>query len=46
MKQDQFILFTVYQQSLSNVIAMYRDDGTATTTIKWPEWFRRTHADK
>jgi len=46
VKQDQFILFTVYQQSLSNVMAMYRDDATATTTIKWPEWFRRTHVDK
>jgi len=45
MKQDHFILFTVYQQALSNVVAMYRDHATRETTIKWPEWYRRTHVD-
>ncbi|GAB0493151.1 hypothetical protein MMPV_004424 [Pyropia vietnamensis] len=45
MKQDQFIYFTVYQQALSNVIAMYRDQSTKYTTMKWPEWYRRTHVD-
>lgn len=46
MKQDAFIIFTVYQQALSNVIAMYRDESTKSTTIRWPEWYRRTHVDR
>lgn len=46
MKQDAFIIFTVYQQALSNVVAMYRDKATKDTRIKWPEWYRRTHVDK
>ena len=45
MKQDHFIIFTVYQQALSNVVAMYRDSATKETTIKWPEWYRRTLVD-
>lgn len=45
MKQDAFIIFTVYQQALSNVIAMYRDVAGKETRIRWPEWYRRTHVD-
>jgi len=45
MKQDQFIYFTVYKQVLFNAMALYRDDCKATTTIKWPEWYRRMHVD-
>lgn len=45
MKQNAFVTFTVYQQALSNAIAMYRDEATKYTTIKWPEWYRRTHVD-
>lgn len=45
MKQDAFIIFTVYQQALSNVVAMYRDKATKHTRMKWPEWYRRTHVD-
>lgn len=45
MKQSAFITFTVYQQALSNAIAIYRDEVTKHTTIKWPEWYRRTHVD-
>jgi len=45
MKQDSFIIFTVYQQAVSNVVAMYRDSATKQTTIKWPEWYRRAHVD-
>lgn len=46
MKQDAFIIFTVYQQALSNVIAMYRDESTKYTRMRWPEWYRRTHVDR
>lgn len=46
MKQDAFIVFTVYQQALSDVVAMYRDKATKDTRIKWPEWYRRTHVDQ
>lgn len=28
MKQDQFITFTVYQEALSNDVAMQRDNKT------------------
>lgn len=45
MKQDAFVTFTIYQQALSNVIAMYREQLTRETTIRWPEWYRRTHVD-
>lgn len=46
MKQDVFIILTVYQQALSNVIAMYRDEVTQETRMRWPEWYRRTHVDE
>lgn len=45
MKQDAFVVLTVYQQALSNVIAMYREQATKDTTTMWPEWYRRTHVD-
>lgn len=38
MKQDQFITFTVYQQALSNAVAMHRDKATLGSSDKWPEW--------
>lgn len=45
MKQDQFITFTVYQQALSNAVAMHRDEHTLDVSLKWPEWYRRTYVD-
>jgi len=45
MKQDAFIIFTVYQQAVSNVVAMSSDNNTKETTIKWPECYRRMHAE-
>lgn len=45
MKQDQFITFTVYQQALSNAVAMRRDNKTLVVPCKWPEWYRRTYVD-
>jgi len=45
MNQKHFIIFSVYQQALSNVIALYRDNLDKHTTNKWPEWFRRVHVD-
>jgi len=45
MNQKHFIIFSVYQQALSNVIALYRDNLDKHTTSKWPEWFRRVHVD-
>jgi len=45
MKQDQFITFTVYQQAVSNAVAMHRDSKTLGAAYKWPEWYRRSHVD-
>jgi len=49
MKQDQFITFTIYQQVLSNAVAMHRDAKSKGVTMalsrKWPEWYRRLHVD-
>jgi len=45
MKQDQFITFTVYQQAVSNVVAMHRENASMGVSCKWPEWYRRTHVD-
>jgi len=45
MNQRHFIIFSVYQQALSNVIALYRDNMDKHKTCKWPEWFRRVHLD-
>ena len=45
MKQDQFITFTIYQQAVSNVVAMHREGKTLGASSKWPEWYRRTHVD-
>jgi len=45
VNQRHFIIFSVYQQALSNVIALYRDNLDKHTTCKLPEWFRRVHVD-
>lgn len=45
MKQDNFIIFTTYQQALSNVIAMYRDEETSLTPCRWPRWYRERFVD-
>jgi len=45
MQQDQFITFTVYQQAVSNAVAMHRDNKMMGESCKWPEWYRRTHVD-
>jgi len=45
MNKKHFIIFSVYQQALSNVISMYRDNLDERTMCKWPEWFRRVHVD-
>jgi len=45
MNQDNFILFTTYQQALSNVIAMYKDEETGLTPSKWPRWYRERYVD-
>jgi len=45
MRQDQFITFTVYQQAVSNVVAMHRENSSMGVSCKWPEWYRRTHVD-
>jgi len=46
MKQNQFIIFSIYQQAVGNIVAMYRDETTDKTVIKWPEWYRRMHVDR
>lgn len=46
MRQDLFITFTVYQQALSNAVAMHRDKKTLGSSCKWPKWYRRTHVDE
>jgi len=45
MNQDNFIIFTTYQQALSNVIAMYKDVETELTPSKWPRWYRKKYVD-
>ena len=45
MNQDNFIIFTTYQQALSNVIAMYKDVETELTPSKWPRWYRQKYVD-
>jgi len=45
MKQDQFITFTVYQQAVSNAVAMHRDRKALGAPHRWPEWYRRAHVD-
>jgi len=45
MKQENFMLFTTYQQALSNVIAMFRDKETELTPCKWPKWYREQYVD-
>jgi len=45
MRQDQFITFTVYQQAVSNAVAMHRDSQTMGESSKWPEWYRQTYVD-
>jgi len=45
MKQENFMLFTTYQQALFNVIAMYRDKETELTPCKWPKWYRENYVD-
>lgn len=46
MNQDNFIIFSVYQQALSNVIAMHKDIATALTPSKWPRWYREMFVDE
>jgi len=45
MNQDNFIIFTTYQQALSNVIAMYKDVETELSPSKWPRWYRERFVD-
>ena len=45
MNQDNFIIFTTYQQELSNVIAMYKDVETEMTSSKWPRWYKEKYVD-
>jgi len=45
MNQDNFIIFTTYQQALSNVCAMYKDVETELTPSKWPRWYRQKYVD-
>ncbi|OSX79179.1 hypothetical protein BU14_0085s0030 [Porphyra umbilicalis] len=45
MNQDNYIIFTTYQQALSNVIAMYKDVETELTPSKWPRWYRQKYVD-
>ena len=46
MNQDNFIIFTTYQQALSNVIAMYKDVETELSPSKWPRWYREMYVDE
>ncbi|OSX73408.1 hypothetical protein BU14_0350s0001 [Porphyra umbilicalis] len=48
VKQRNFILFTVYQQAVGNVIAMHRDAKDkrgSTVTDDWPLWYRKNFVD-
>jgi len=45
MNQDIFIIFTTYQQALSNVIDMYKDVETEMTSSKWPRWYKEKYLD-
>jgi len=49
VKQRNFILFTVYQQAVGNVIAMHRDalDETDSTVgaDDWPLWYKKKFVD-
>jgi len=45
LRQDNFISLSVYQQALSNAIALYRDAHAKKTKALWPEWVRRTNVD-
>jgi len=45
MNQDNFVIFTTYQQALSNVIAMYKDVETELSPSKWPRWYRERFVD-
>lgn len=45
MNQRNFILFTVYQQTVGNVIAMHRDVHTPRMADRLPLWYRKTFVD-
>lgn len=45
MNQDNFIVFTTYQQALSNAIAMYCDTETKLSPSKWPRWYKDKFVD-
>jgi len=45
MKQDQLIIFTVYQQAVSKAVAMHRESKTMRVAYKCPKWWRRSHVD-
>jgi len=45
MRQDNFITFPVYQQAVSNAVAMHRDNQTMGQFRKLPEWYRNTYVD-
>ena len=45
LKQENFMLFTTYQQALSNFIAMFSDKETELTPCKWPKWYREQYVD-
>lgn len=45
--QQNFILFTVYQQAVGNVIAMHKDANlpTGKGCERWPAWYERNFVD-
>lgn len=45
VNQRNFILFTVYQQAVGNVIAMHRDVHTPKMVDRWPLWYRKKYVD-
>lgn len=45
MMQENFIIFTTYQQALCNAIAMYQDIGTEVTPSRWPWWYSEKFLD-
>lgn len=45
VNQRNFILFTVYQQAVGNVITMHRDVCTSKMMERWPLWYRKKFVD-
>lgn len=45
MTQDNFIKMMVYQQVISNVVAMFKDEKKEDTTCMWMLWYRRKYVD-